>query len=79
MPLDSYMNVTQVTLQRENGEIIKEVIFVSTFVKCRKALVNIMVFNRNLPVINQKKIMTINIFSDLKDLLTKKRVTNLFN
>ena len=38
-----------------------------------------MVFNRNLPVINQKKIMTINIFSDLKDLLTEKRVTNLFN
>ena len=38
-----------------------------------------MVFNRNLPVINQKKIMTINIFSDLKDLLTKKRVNNLFN
>ena len=38
-----------------------------------------MVFNRNLPVINQKKIMTINIFSDLKDLLTKKGVNNLFN
>ena len=28
---------------------------------------------------NQKKIMTINIFSDLKDFLTKKRVNNLFN
>ena len=38
-----------------------------------------MVFNRNLPEINQNKIMTINIFSDLKDLLTKKRVNNLFN
>ena len=74
------MNVTQVTLYREKTEkTIKEVIFVSTFVKCRKALVNIMVFNRNLPVINQKKIMIINIFSDLKDLLTKKRVNNLFN
>ena len=48
----------------------------STFVKFRTAFAKIKVFYRNFPVIKQKnktkQIMTINIISDLRDLLTKK-------
>ena len=60
----------------KTGRIIKERLFVSTFVKFRTAFVKIKVFYRNFPVIKQKnkakQIMTINIISDLRDLLTKK-------
>ena len=71
------MNVTQVTLQRKNGETIKEEIFVSTFVKCSTVLVKIKVSYRNFSVIKKKKqIMKINITSDLKALLTKKGVNS---
>ena len=70
------MNVTQVTLQRKNGETIKEEIFVSTFVKCSTVLVKIKVSYRNFSVIKKKIIMKINITSDLKALLTKKGVNS---
>ena len=63
-------------IDEKTGRIVKERFFVSTFVKFRTAFVKIKVFYRNFPVIKQKnktkQIMTINIISDLRDLLTKK-------
>ena len=61
---------------KKREELSKKGLFVSTFVKFRTAFAKIKVFYRNFPVIKQKnktkQIMTINIISDLRDLLTKK-------
>ena len=63
-------------IDEKTGRTIKERFFVSTFVKCRTTFVKIKVFYRNFPVIKRKsktkQIMTINIISGLRDLLTKK-------